>query len=146
MPPMTPGPSRRRTPSLRRTRAWSPPTTGRAFDSCSDHSPDLNGAASLRRSHELKHVAVRVLEVKASTAVPIIELAVIEAPWCAAVGQTGLLDAGEDVVGVGVAHVERIVMTLERVVLVEQECQRIIDTHRREMPCLIFDLKAEDSG
>jgi hypothetical protein len=35
---------------------------------------------SLGHSHQLKHVSVWIFEVNASAAVPIIELAVIEAP------------------------------------------------------------------
>jgi hypothetical protein len=41
--------------------------------------------SSLRHSHQLKQVTVRVLKVNASAAIPVIELAVIEAPRCAAV-------------------------------------------------------------
>jgi hypothetical protein len=40
---------------------------------------------SLGHSHQLKHVTVRILEINATAAVPIIELAVIEAPGSAAV-------------------------------------------------------------
>src|ERR1700730_5175108 len=40
---------------------------------------------SLGHSHQLKHVSVWIFEVNASAAVPIIELAVIEAPGSAAV-------------------------------------------------------------
>jgi hypothetical protein len=40
---------------------------------------------SLGHSHQLKHVAVRILEINASAAIPIVELAIIEAPGSAAV-------------------------------------------------------------
>jgi hypothetical protein len=40
---------------------------------------------SLGHSHQLKHVTVRILEINAAAVIPIIELAVIEAPWSAAV-------------------------------------------------------------
>ena len=40
---------------------------------------------SLGHSHQLKNVTVRVLEISATAAIPIIELAVIEAPVSAAV-------------------------------------------------------------
>src|ERR1700730_17771943 len=40
---------------------------------------------SLGHCHQLKHVAVWIFEVNASAAIPIIELAVIEAPGSAAV-------------------------------------------------------------
>jgi hypothetical protein len=40
---------------------------------------------SLRHSHQLKYVTVRVLEINASATIPIIELAVTETPGSAAV-------------------------------------------------------------
>ena len=40
---------------------------------------------SLGHSHQLKHVAVWIFEVNASTTVPIVELTVIEAPGSAAI-------------------------------------------------------------
>ena len=35
---------------------------------------------SLGHSHQLKHVTVRILEINATATVPIVELAVVEAP------------------------------------------------------------------
>ena len=40
---------------------------------------------SLGHSHQLKHVIVRILEINATAAIPIIEFAVVEAPGSAAV-------------------------------------------------------------
>src|SRR5437879_1781468 len=94
-------------------------------------APDAT--TSLRRGHQLEHVAVRVLEVDASAAVPIVELAVVETPGRAAVSDAGFLHAAEDCVEFGVAHVEGVVMAFERRVVVEQERQRLIHPHRREM-------------
>jgi|HubBroStandDraft_6_1064221.scaffolds.fasta_scaffold705944_2 hypothetical protein len=46
---------------------------------------DAGAPTSLRHSHQLKHVSVRVLEINASAAVPVIKLAVVEAPGSAAI-------------------------------------------------------------
>jgi hypothetical protein len=40
---------------------------------------------SLGHSHQLKHVTVWIFEVNASAAIPVVELAVVEAPGSAAV-------------------------------------------------------------
>ena len=40
---------------------------------------------SLGHSHQLKHVTVRILEINASAVIPIIELAIVEAPGSATV-------------------------------------------------------------
>ena len=93
---------------------------------------------SLRHSHQLEDVTVRVLEINASAAIPVIELAVVEAPGSAAVRKPSLLDALEDSVELGVAHVEGIVVTVKRGVLVEQERQRLVYADRREVVALLF--------
>src|SRR5205085_8629325 len=61
---------------------------------------------SLRHSHQLKHVTVRVLEINASAAIPIVELAIVETPRSAAMRDLRLLDATENGIKLGIAHVE----------------------------------------
>ena len=52
--------------------------------------------SSLRHGHQLEHVAVRIAEIDAAAAVPIVELAVVEAPRRAAESDLRSLDAAED--------------------------------------------------
>ena len=58
-------------------------------------------------------MAVRVFEIDAAAAVPVIELTVIEAPGGAAICEPRLLDALEDGVELGIADVEGVVVTAE---------------------------------
>ena len=51
-------------------------------------------------------MTIRILEIYASTAIPIVELAIVEAPRSAAIGETGFLHASEDGVEFGLAHME----------------------------------------
>src|SRR5262245_62857431 len=92
-----------------------------------------DGLHLLRHGHELEDVAVRVFEIDAAATIPVIELAVIEAPGGAAVSESGLLDALEDGVELGVVNVEGVVVTTERIVVVEQERQAVVHPNRREM-------------
>src|SRR5690242_977478 len=78
-------------------------------------------------------MAVRVAEVDAAAAAPVVELAVVQAPRCAAVGNFGFLNAAEDGVEVAVADVKRVVMAFEVRVVVEQQRQRLVDLDRREV-------------
>ena len=78
-------------------------------------------------------MAVRVFEIDAAATVPVIELAVIEAPGGAAICEPGLLDALEDGVELGIANVEGVVVTVERGVIIEQERQAVIHPNWREM-------------
>ena len=75
----------------------------------------------LRHSHQFKQVTVRLLEINASATIPVIELAVLKAPRSAAVCKPSLLDALEDSVEFGVIHMEGVVVTVKRGILVEQE-------------------------
>jgi hypothetical protein len=75
-------------------------------------------ARSLRHGHQLQHVAVRVLEVKAAAAAPVVELAVLQAPGRAALGETRLLHAAEDRIELAIAHMKRVMVALELAVVV----------------------------
>src|ERR1700720_3879032 len=87
----------------------------------------------LRHGHQLEHVAVGIEEIDAAAAVPVVELAVVEAPRRAAEGDFCLFDAAEDGVEFGLADMKRVMMTLELGVVIEQQRQRLVDPHRREI-------------
>src|SRR5580658_11328685 len=87
----------------------------------------------LRHGHQLEHVAVGIAEIDAAAAVPVVELAVVEAPRRAAESDLGFLDTAEDGVELGLADVECVMMTLELGVVVEQQRQRLVDPHWREI-------------
>jgi hypothetical protein len=57
-------------------------------------------------------VTVQILEINASATIPVIELAVVEAPWSATVWKLSLLDALKDSVELGVVYVEGVVVTV----------------------------------
>src|SRR5580658_466051 len=78
-------------------------------------------------------MAVDVLEIKSATAVPMVELAVAQAPRRAADGDVLFFDARENGIELLVADVKRQMMALELVVLVKQQRQRFVDLHRREI-------------
>ena len=71
------------------------------------------GARLLWHGHELKYVAVRVLEIEAAATIPVIELAVIKTPGSAAVCEPSLFDALEDGIELVIANVESVVLTAE---------------------------------
>src|SRR5262245_48597040 len=91
-------------------------------------------------------MAVEVLEVHPAAATPVVELAVLEAPRRAAVGKAGVLDAAKDGVELLVADVERVVLDRRRLVLVEQERQRLIYPHMPEVVALAIEGEAEQVG
>src|SRR5215472_4929522 len=90
-------------------------------------------------------MAVRVLEVHATAAIPVVELAVLQAPRCAAIGETRIAYPAKDGVEGGVVEVEGIVMTFEIRLLTEQQRERLIDAYRREMPRRPIEAQAEDA-
>src|SRR5580698_6346308 len=87
----------------------------------------------LRHGHQLEHVAVGIAEIDAAAAVPVVELAIVEAPRRAAENDLGFLDAAEDGVELGFADMKRVMMTLELGIGIEQQRQRLVDPHRREI-------------
>src|SRR5262245_45782771 len=107
-------------------------------------SPCGDGLHLLRHGHELEDVAVQVFEIDAAATVPVIELAVIEAPGGAAVCESRLLDALEDGVELGVVNVEGVVVTAERNVVVEQERPAVVHPNRREMAAFCIERQTED--
>src|SRR5580704_9476476 len=89
--------------------------------------------ALLRHRHQFQQVAVRIVEIDAAAAAPIVELTIIEAPRRAAVGDLGFFDTRENRVELSVADVKSIVMTLELPICVEQQCQILVDLDRGEI-------------
>src|SRR5688572_25411416 len=97
----------------------------RSSHGCGKHAPPTcrsqrarsadggSDGALLRDGHQLEHVAVRVPEVDAEAAAPVVELAVSQAPGRAAVDDLALLDAAEDGVEFALADVEGVVVALE---------------------------------
>src|SRR5688572_19302444 len=104
----------------------------------------FDSTGSLRHGHQFEHVAVRIPEIHAPAAVPIVELAILQASRTAAIGHPGLLDAIEDGVELAVADVKGVVVALERSLLVEQQRQRFVDTYRREIVDVLVEAQAEN--
>ncbi|MBU6461347.1 MAG: hypothetical protein KGI99_04565 [Bradyrhizobium sp.] len=75
-------------------------------------------------------MAIRVAKIDAAATVPVIELAVLEAPRCAALCELRLANAAEDGIELGVTDVEGVVVALELVLVVEKERERVVDAYR----------------
>src|SRR5215472_12171216 len=90
-------------------------------------------------------MAIGVAKIDAAAAVPVVELTVIEAPRCAAIGELRLLNAAEDSVELGVVDVEGVVVALELLVVVEKERERVVDTYRREMAVFRIGMEAKNA-
>src|ERR1700722_3261950 len=101
---------------------------------------------SLRHGHQLEDVAVGVLEVHAAAAVPVVELAVIRVEGRTAVAQACRFDPAEDGLERAVVDMEREMMGVETGRLIEQQCERVVDVDRREMPRGVLEGQAEDTG
>ena len=90
-------------------------------------------------------MAVRVAKIDAAAAVPVVELTVIEAPRCAAIGELRLANAAEDGIELGIADVEGVVVALELLDVVEKERERVVDTYRREMAAFRIGMEAKNA-
>jgi hypothetical protein len=60
-------------------------------------------------------MSIRVLEVDASAAAPVVDFAVVEAPGSATIGEPSLLDSTEDRVEFGVGDVKGVVVAVKLV-------------------------------
>jgi hypothetical protein len=99
-----------------------------------------NAANSLRYRHEFQNVAIEILEVNATTAVPIVELFVIERPRSTPEYDPSGFHAMQDHVEFCVADVERIMVALKCFVAVTKEqCQTCVDAHRCEVAVLTIE-------
>src|SRR2546428_1375642 len=94
--------------------------------------------------HQLEDVAVGIPEVDAPAAVPGIELLILKIPRVAAVRESGLLHPLENGVELRVAHMKRVVMDVEMVVIVEIEGQSLIDAHRSKVSTRPLVLQSKD--
>ena len=65
-------------------------------------------------------MVARVAKIDAATAVPVVELTVVEAPRCAAIDQLRLANAAQDGIELGIADVEGVVVALELLVVIEK--------------------------
>src|SRR5580704_6348555 len=103
----------------------------------------------LRHGHKLEHVAVGIAEIDAAAAVPVVELAVVEAPRRAAENDLGFFNAAKDGVELGLADMKRVVMALELGIVIEQQRQCLVDPHRREIaaaPALQSEKASKEFG
>src|SRR3954451_22155247 len=105
----------------------------------------MRDRASLRHGHQLQQVTVGIPEIKPASATPIVELAVIYTFRRAAIGEPCRLDAIEDGIELGVAHVKGVVVALERLGVVEKQRRLIVHTYRCEVADALA-LQAEDLG
>src|SRR5262252_1802841 len=90
-------------------------------------------------------MAVRVAKVDAAACVPVVELTVVEAPRCAAIGERRFANAAEDGIELGIADVEGVVVALELLVVVKKERERVVDTYRREMAAFQIGIEAKNA-
>ncbi|WP_024512094.1 hypothetical protein [Bradyrhizobium sp. ARR65] len=70
-------------------------------------------------------MAIRVANI---VAVPVVELTVIEAPRCAAMGELRFANAADDGIELDIADVEDVVVALEFLVVVEKERVSLISS------------------
>src|SRR5919109_5076315 len=107
--------------------------------------PLARRAVKLCREH-LEHVAVRVAEIETAPATPAIDLRVVERERSAAIGEALGADALEDRVELGLADLERVMVTLELRIIIEIQGQRVVDSQRSEVRERTLVLQTEDTG
>src|SRR5260370_21683368 len=90
-------------------------------------------------------MAVRVFEIEAAAAAPLVDLQVGARAWAAAIGDALVLDPGEDRVELSLADLEGVVVVLEIAALVEIEGQLFVDLDRREMGMRPLVVEAENA-
>jgi hypothetical protein len=90
-------------------------------------------------------MADRVAKIHAASAVRVVGLTAVEAPRCAALGKLSSPNAVEDGIELGIAD-EGIVVVLELLVVVEKECERVVDTYRREMVAFRIGTEAKNAS
>src|SRR6185503_16774156 len=96
--------------------------------------PAHHARSSLRHGHQLDDMAVVVLVIEATAAIPIVELSVFKAPGPASEGEPSVLDSLQDRVEFGVTYVKRIMLTCDSPLrLSEVQRQRVVDAHLRKV-------------
>src|SRR5271156_890660 len=88
---------------------------------------------------------VRVAKIDPAAAVPVIDLTVVGAPRCAAIGELRLANAAEDGIELGIADREGVMVALELLDVVEKERERVVDTHRREMAAVRIGMETKNA-
>src|SRR5260370_40886000 len=89
-------------------------------------------------------MAVRVFEIEAAAAAPLVDLQVGARAWAAAIGDALVLDPGEDRVELSLAVLEGVMVMLEIAALVEIEGQLLVALDRRELRMRPLVFEAED--
>lgn len=82
---------------------------------------------------QFEQMTVRIAEVDATAAVPVIQFSIFRIPWMAAVRQPSLSHSVEDSVKFVITHPECIVMGLKRIIFIEIERQSVVHVHGSEM-------------
>src|SRR6516225_5231156 len=101
--------------------------------------------SSLRHGHQLDDVAVVVLVVEATAAIPIVELSVFKASGPASEGEPSVLDSLQDRVEFGVAYLKRIMLTCDSLLRVsEVQRQSVVDSHRRKVTASTLEAQPKD--
>src|SRR5215831_4960538 len=98
---------------------------------------------ALRPCHQLENVSAGIVKVDAPAAVPVVELSV-PIPWVAAERESRLPHPLQNGVELLVAHMKRIVMSVEILGIVKIERQRLIDADWRKVTTLLFVLQPKD--
>src|SRR5262245_59126169 len=101
--------------------------------------------SSLRHRHQLDDVAVVVLVIEATAAIPIVELSVFKAPGPASEGEPSVLDSLQDRVEFGVAYVKRVMLAWDsplRVGEVQRQC--VVDAHRRKVTACTLEAQPQE--
>src|SRR5260370_39405020 len=104
-----------------------------------------NARSSLRQGHQLDDVAVVVLVIEATAAIPIVELSVLKAPGPASEGEPSVPDSMQDRVEFGVAYLKRIMLACDsplRVSEVQRQC--VVDAHRPTLTASTLAAQPQD--
>src|SRR6516165_7795092 len=109
---------------------WAPTADAKSGCKATAHQ----ARSSLRHGHQLDDVAVVILVIEATAAIPIVELSVFKAPGPASEGDPSVLDPLQDRVEFGVTYVKRVMLACDsplRVSEVQGQC--VVDAHRRKV-------------
>src|SRR5208283_4283825 len=83
-------------------------------------------------------------KIDAASAVPIVELAVLGGPGRASKGELLPLHATEDRIELGVADMKGVMALVERRLVCEEQGERVVDAHRREMAVRLVGVQTGD--
>src|SRR5208283_921773 len=83
-------------------------------------------------------------KIDAASAVPIIELAVVGGPGRASKSELLPFHATEDRIELGVADMKGVMALVERRLVCEEQGERVVHAHRREMAVRLVGMQAGD--